>query len=76
MVGGEAFLAILAILAMEMLTGAASRALSRVTEKTRRHRTENSVLHDPGGGRAGGVRGGWARSKHASSYPRNTSGEP
>ena len=52
--GGEAFLA---ILAMEMLTGAASRALSRVTEKTRRHRTEKRVPDDPGGARAGGVRG-------------------
>ena len=28
-----------------------------VTEKARRHRTEKRVLHDPGGARAGGVRG-------------------
>ena len=47
----------------------------RVTEKARRHRTENSVLDDPGGARAGGVRRK-ARSKHASSYPRRISGEP
>ena len=37
--------------------GDVDRGQPRVTEKARRHRTENSVLHDPGGARAGGVRG-------------------